>query len=451
VKHATIALLLLLACAGAFAQTAPLSTDAAFNDLVAKNPTAPPVADVLDLYLASRAGGTQAVASTKADYVTAANNTRTDVQVGASPNTPGATSASEKTGFADLLSLAVERGAVNSQSNGTALTLSTTPYLLGGFVGVRDSPQNWRDYAALRHIALSASFTSGTSVDQGDFSSVDSGEVKWTVLGNRSPRDIALIDQFQPLIAPIQQRDQAKATACAPVTTMPNYTQQLVALQQFVTSAGSVTAGSLRAKLDTIVGPQLSVTAEQNTQLQVCAAAVALAQSTANAATLQMSTLTNAYLALNNKQQLSLAGSAHRDTTIDDYTSVKILYAYNSAPKLTVNLNAEGDFNQHYQHKNLHQVRAISVEGGATIGRFNDGRFDATLAAKWWRNADSNNKNVGVLQVNANLYITSSVSLPVALSWANHDEANVKKGFQINVGLASLLDNYLTQSLDKTP
>jgi len=421
---------------------APLTADGVFTDLIAKNPANPPAPDLTVLYLASKAGA-QLPVSTKADFIAAANDTRTDLQLGAAPNSPGSTTIVEKPAAADILSLAVERGAVSSTADGTSLTLSTTPYLLGGFVGVRDSPQNWRDYAVLRHIEISATFANGSAVEQqGSFSSIDAGEIKWTILGNRSPRDLALVKEFQPLLDPGTQADIAKNTACATVRTFPAYVPTLVALSN---AAKPATPESARAALDAVPG-NTAFTAEQTAALASCAASVVAAQNTFNSIAVQMGALTQAYLQRNLQHQLSLAGSAHRDATIDDYASVKLLYGNTMAPKLTVNFNGEADFNQHHVQKNLHSLRSFAVELGSTIGRFNEGRFDANISGKLWRNNDTANRNVGVFQLKGNLYLNSTLALPVAISFANEPVETIRKGWQINLGIASLLDAYLTQS-----
>lgn len=420
-----------------------LTPDAVFADLIAKNPLNPPAVDLSLLYLASRANVIVPI-STKSDYIATANNTRTDVQLGAPPNSAASTTLVEKPAAADILALSIERGAVSATKDGTGLTLSTTPYLLGGFIGVRDSPQNWRDYAVLRHLALSATFADSSAVeDKGQFSSISSGEIKWSILGNRSPRDIALVKEFQPLLTPGTQADIAKNAACKAVTAFPKFPSMLVAI---ATAAKPMTAASAVTALDTAAGP-MTFTDEEASQLSSCAAAVVAAQNAFNSIAVQMGALTAAYLGLNQKHQLSLAGGAHRDATVDDYTTVKLLYGNDAAPKLSLNLNGEMNFNQHATHKKLHSIRSFAVEAGSTIGRFDEGRFDATLSGKLWRNSDTKNHNVGVFQLKGNLYLNSAMALPISISFANQPVETIRKGWQINIGVASLLDAYLSQPM----
>jgi hypothetical protein len=447
----TAGLLLLLLSTTIAAQLAPAPSKV-FEDLLAKGGVPP--SDLMFLYLADRISkdsvehGNDAVApaAVNAEFVAAANADRTDMQVGASSNSPGATSLIDKPGAADLLALALERGAINKQTNGSAVTLTTTPYMLAGFIGVRDNPQNWHDYAALRHIAISASFADSSAVTEGDLNSVQSGEVKWTILGNRSPRDAALLQSFLNVASqPVVNADSVRNVACASLseTFFPQITQ-------FSAGLAGKNATELRSLLDSIFA-QVTLTPDQRAHIGACGSAVIDAEMKANGAAAKLNAMTQAYLALNEKKHLSLSFSSHRDTTVDDYATVKIIYAYDTAPKITVHLNAEGDFNQHHEHKNLHQVRSFAAELGSTLGRFNGNRFDATTSAKIWRNNDSANRNVLVAQLKGNVYLTDTFTLPVSVSYANKPTDNIKKGFQVNVGISSLFDALLAKPMGRTP
>lgn len=453
-KTTIAAALFLLAVSAAAQAPATATVSATFDDMVARGARAPQ--DLLFLYLADKVSSSTVVHSTEpvapgnvnSSFVAAGNATRTDMQVGGAANAPAATSLIDKPGAADLLALALERGAISQETDGTAVTLSTTPYLLAGFVGLRDSPTNWKNYASLRHIAISATFADQAEVDAGDFDSIQSGQVKWTILGNRSPRDAALLDSFLAVAAqPVQAADALKNTTCSALTAQ--FLTQIAQVSTALAAAPAPNAAALRSTLDTMFATT-TFTPEQRVQLAACGSAIVDAEIGANAAAAKLNAMTEAYLALNAKKQLSLAVSSQRDTTIDDYATVKILYAYDTAPKITVNLNAEGNFNQHYQHKDLHQVRSFSVELGSTFGRFNGNRFDATTSAKIWRNNDTDNRNVAVVQVKGNVYLTNTYILPVSISYANEAVENVAKGWQFNVGIASLLDSLLAKPLGQT-
>ncbi len=82
---------------------------------------------------------------------------RTDKQIGASASSEGSTSAAEKPNFANLLALAIEHGAIAKEVNGTALTLSTSPYaILAAAQG--DTSSNYKKYDFFRRVGISANF-----------------------------------------------------------------------------------------------------------------------------------------------------------------------------------------------------------------------------------------------------------------------------------------------------
>lgn len=82
---------------------------------------------------------------------------RTDKQIGAGANSEGSTSAIEKPGFAEILGLAVEHGAIQQAINGTTLNLSTTPYLFTTLAN-GDTQSNYKKYGYLTRLGASANF-----------------------------------------------------------------------------------------------------------------------------------------------------------------------------------------------------------------------------------------------------------------------------------------------------
>jgi hypothetical protein len=453
-KRVLLTALIIAAAATAVAQQPVSPTELTAQDVLsqklemARTGSSSPE-DIAYLYLAQRA---DVQARVRADFLNAVNSTRTDVQIGAPSNAPGATSLVEKPGAADLLQLAVESGAVSETKNGTSVTLATTPYLLAGFFGVRDTPDAWRDYATLRHFAISATFSNDTQVASGDFTGIQSGEVKWTIFGNRSPRDAALAVLLQPeLTVKVGAALIANNRACEGASGLMNFDDLSGQFATwFLAQSPRPTNAAARTKLDELFAGVTIDPSHQKT-VATCAETIVFKQATAHQFVASMATMTAAYVALNDAHQLSLAVSSHRDATIDDFATVKVLYGRNTAPKLSINFNGEANFNQHHNAKNLHQLRSFAFEAGATMGRFNEGRFDATFSGKFWRDNASKDKNVGVIQVKANVYLANSLALPVSLTYANKEVETIKKGFQINLGIASLLDSFLSRPMAATP
>src|SRR4051794_32195950 len=81
---------------------------------------------------------------------------RTDRQVGAPPQAPGSTTLTEKAAIADLLAIAIERGAITKNADGSSITLSTTPYMWLTSFGKNDTPANWQNLAWGRRIGISS-------------------------------------------------------------------------------------------------------------------------------------------------------------------------------------------------------------------------------------------------------------------------------------------------------
>jgi len=88
---------------------------------------------------------------------TEAETKSTDKQTGAGAKAQGSTSAVEKPDFPKLLSLAIENGTIQQESNGSTLTLSSSPY---AFVAARqgDTAEVYRDNHDLTNIGASATF-----------------------------------------------------------------------------------------------------------------------------------------------------------------------------------------------------------------------------------------------------------------------------------------------------
>jgi hypothetical protein len=135
--------------------------------------------------------------------------TRTDKQTGASASGPGSTTLSQKPGFAELLAFAVEHGAVEQTTNGTGVTLSTSPYAFVRLVEP-DNAENFERFGFWRRIGASA--TLNTSTDEpaaaGDepLKQLAEWSVRLRVLGDRSTRSPAFTRKWQADIQPAIQK-----------------------------------------------------------------------------------------------------------------------------------------------------------------------------------------------------------------------------------------------------
>lgn len=130
---------------------------------------------------------------------------RTDKQVGAGSSSSGTTSAIEKPGFARLLGFAVEKGAILNDVNGSALTLSTSPYVLFTLNGGGDTAENYARAGFLNRIGVSASFN--IEDENAVLASARRNQlIDWSVrarlYGDRSTRSKAFQDAWREKIQP---------------------------------------------------------------------------------------------------------------------------------------------------------------------------------------------------------------------------------------------------------
>jgi hypothetical protein len=166
-----------------------------------------------------------------------ADAARTDKQVGAPPNFLGSTTIVEKAGIPRLLALAIEGGAVQSDTSGTSITMATTPYAIWAmFVG--DSHANYRKYNWLARLGLGVTFP--TNVDlSGDISSKDLNQITATlrVLGDRSGRSKKFNDAYAARVRPMMDQVAAKESGNISVLSdIPGFRDRIRPLRQDIKS-----------------------------------------------------------------------------------------------------------------------------------------------------------------------------------------------------------------------
>lgn len=370
---------------------------------------------------------------------------RTDQQLTASSSTPGSVLKAERPGIPELLALAIERGAVIRETAGTNVTLSTTPYLLLSGFGSGDTPENWEALAWSRRLGVNATFSS-EAVTTGDFSSFVSGEVKVILAGNRSGRDAAVLrnvsdDRLLKALAP-------HGVSCQPF--LATEAGQVLDRQarQFDQSLVDTPTNDVEDRLATVVDPtSVMVDDDARAKLQGCLGTILNLQNAIEEDLEQLRIITDAYLALNSRNQLSAAFLYHRDPATSDYTTLKLLYGRELAA-YRVSLNGEISFNQQSRTTTgtqLDRTRGYSVEAALNSGKMASRRADASLAMKWYDPHDTDDGYVLSGQALLNLHISDTFKFPVALTYANRTvtAANAREGLQLEFGLAALLDNLL--------
>jgi hypothetical protein len=406
--------------------------------------------DLVALYLAKQLGYFRQ--STTQAFIKAADATRTDQQLTGSSSTPGSVTNLEKTGIADLFAVAIERGAVAQAMNGTNTTLSTTPYAMLTTLGTEDTPANWMKLAWARRVSLAGTFSSNTVVS-GDFSSFVSGEAKFILLGNRSPRDVGLTSEIgEHLNAAIARVLGNKGVTCSTFfQTTVGAQLPVEAFDTYVLQHPTATPADLETTLSQLMTlpPTLDRTTEE--KLTACVLGLGELQRAEEVDVAQIKALTDSYLAQNKTRQVTVAYLYQRDPSTADYTTLKVLLGRDQSPAYSANLNAQLDLNQRSRTTTgtpLKHVRGYSAEAGLTSGRFGGGRGDLTFSVKWYTPKGETGSALSA-QGKLNIHVTDTFMVPVALTYANRTlaPANAKKGLQVDFGVAALLDHLLANAL----
>lgn len=370
----------------------------------------------------------------------AINRIRTDLQTGASSDAPRSASVLEKPGIPDLLSLALDRGAITKSAAGTGLTLSTTPYAIETGFGAADTPQRFEHARLARSVSLSGTFSS-TDVTKGDFSSFTSAELKYVALGNRSPRDRALMDRVRPAMAEaFLKGDVAFESACRGVLDHGSYKTVFESLSREYAKLN----GPTDKQVIDLANAQLGrITAPADVMQQCFAALPGVGR--LSAAPLEALKKATAEYIKNNPMQLSFAALYVRDPETSDYTTGKVLYAY-SMTGLTANLNGSASWNRNQTSAAgtaLRKLREYSVEGGANTPTLSN--VDYSTSVKWARDKAADAKSVIVGEAKAQVHIGDMFRLPISITYANRETEKIKKGWQMNFGLGALLDDVMRQ------
>lgn len=166
------------------------------------------LATVVLYTMADAAGGAASELIRRAPSKAAGELLRTEIQVGATSTSSGATSAFEKPGLVDLLGFAIEHGAIQQQLNDTSVTLSTSPYLfLAAVKG--DSPQTYQQAGFLNHINASATFLlndKATPLTNISRKQLTEWSVRARLSGDRSTRSKRFHQRWDAKVRPLVQQ-----------------------------------------------------------------------------------------------------------------------------------------------------------------------------------------------------------------------------------------------------
>jgi len=380
-------------------------------------------------------------------------------QAGASADSVGTTTLVEKAGIADLINLAIERGAIIETTSGTSFTLQTTPYMIFSQFGGNDTEDNWKRLTILRQIGISATFNQSEGADVPTKDNFESGELKYT-FGNRSPRDKVFLDnirkqledKFTSVDATARSlrifrnslsgdaKDAASAKAQfneAEKKLFPNSLSALSTNQQ-----GPIPADQILAALESAL-VNVSLKDSDRDNLNDLVDKLTQEANALAAASEIVTTATQAYLDAPHPQ-FSLAYTYQRDPEVSDFSVFKGLFGYKADGKLSANFNGEVMVNNNRTDvagQALDRIRAYSVEAGLTLGKFANDALDFTAGGKWIRPMGES-RDIRSFQAKLNLYLKNGITLPFSLTYANDTvdpnstQSSGKSRVRLNVGFA---------------
>jgi hypothetical protein len=402
----------------------------------------------------------------------------TDKHVGATSSASGTTSLFDKPSLAKLLGLAIEHGAIEQESEGTSVTLSTTPYALTGFgftgEDTAESYQRWG--GALHKVGMSATFglDEGKTVADLDFGTLSQVQVKinpWS----RDPRDPAYTQKWNEQVRPaVEERLQASTGALADLYADPREPSHLEARRiadetrerllsgldsapfwneveaidassdaDAMRSASQAIADHLVAFLENVVAPEArSLALERQDEIRDRLVPELIRTQKAQ---LRAEADFRSFLEeWNARKSLSAAWTLHRVSGGSDYSEV-LLAAQKKFAKADFNLNLSSSF-YHSPDGSLDQdtVRgygvSLGIEGSmrnVVFGRLNPENLAPitfSFSGKYQR-LDEKSANIGVVQFKTNVPIGSGFTLPLALTYNSRTDQDSSDEFRINVGV----------------
>jgi len=408
-----------------------------------------------------------------------AETARSDKQVGAGSGSTGTTTLVEKVGVPRLLALAIEHNAIQQESNGTSLTLRSTPYALWIFLAGRlDTPDEYQSAGPLPRLGLSANF----ALDEGeneapgnlDFERFTSFESKYQLFGDRSPRSVAFQERWELEVQPAIKKELAQlgglladvfnkpsdggptglpsAINAASDKALAELTKQFEKQLGNAPQAGTMTIAVLGRLEADICQPlrtgAIAMSDGERERIRTRARALYAAEYARSEARANFVDLVKQW---NKQASGSLAYSLSRVDGGTDYSEGKFILEGNTDelfPHTTAGLelaaNAQISFNHHTDDANdVDHVRdyGASFSVGRTIENVLTGRFDPQGMGRIGVSLNGDVKRLqtaddvlGSVQLKFTLPIYAGFELPLSFSWSSRTEEDSDDVFRVSVG-----------------
>lgn len=451
----------------------------AANSALDRNLVASPVAAVwndLVLYTVADAlaDDQQTVRLRKlAVYRNLGETARTDKQAGATATGSGSTSLLEKAGIPLLLAYALEHGAVTQEVNGTAFTLSASPYGLMALAAGGDTAENYEKYNLWTRVGASVTF----NVDQGQTPSVQNisakqiseYSVRVRLLGDRSTRSAGFKRIWEETVGKqIQRRLNAVSRGLADLFNQHNQgtdlafaalrarneildeiNQRLGALASLADEDKAALTDLILAKLESAIFQPVRSNAiavpESSKNLinsEVIPALIGI-QADLEEARANLERQLEQFF---KSSLLTFSYTNHRTPMGSDYSEFKLLFERKVAPFEVVG-NAGVSLYHHPQAAvGQERVRdfhfSFSLEGKSKSPfRFADdlSQTSYSFSGRYQRMKETE-ANIGVFQAKVEFALGGGLSLPFSVTYANRTELVNEKEVRGNFGLSFDLD-----------
>ena len=407
-------------------------------------------------------------------YLNAGETARTDKQVGASSSGAGSTSLVQKGGIPLLLSYAIEHGAIQQETNGTSLTLSTSPYGLIVLASGGDTADNYQKYNFWTRFGVSATFT----VAEGQAPSVStiSGKqlseysARVRLLGDKSSRSEGFRRRWEDSVGkPLQAKVNVIGAGLVAIYKQEGGTSPLLQragrastalLDELKREYGPRTTLDdaaraelqervLKALYENIYLPiskgeiEISSQARDKIHQQILPMLGSLETDLSDARANLDTQLADFYKAA----ALTFTYTGHRTETGSDYSEFKLLFERHVTP---VDVTANAGFSiYHHPDSTLNQQKVRDFHGSLQLEAHSRSLFKFSandqskttysLSGRYERMKETK-ADIGIVQGKIEIPLGAGLSLPFSFTYATRTELIDEKEVRGNFGLSFDLD-----------
>lgn|GEM_PF-6588720 len=386
----------------------------------------------------------------RAQFNSEIESARVDKQVGGAASNAGSTSLVSKGSIPGILGFAVENGGLTRTNQGTTITFRGNPVglinaLTGkGFISGFEADSKSPAASALRKFSFAASFDTSLgdtpNVFLGNKQQLSSYSFRYEFFNHRDPRDSRYATKWEDLVRTNAQK----------VATSTNIVQDLFlrdpSLRAWLDEARAAIAAATDENVDSVVRAQFD-----NLEKVPLSAAV-------KAAVSSFDTEFNTYRRERSKLLEFVANGPiftvdyvnNRRPGLIDTSNIKFIYSNGVAKgRASVTVNGDATFFNSNPGVGVNRLRDYDFSTQVDIPMGDPrgfGQFDLSFAGQFKRLAVNeavgatkiaNKGNIGTFNLKLEIPIKSlGIKFPVALTYSNRSEFDLKKQLKANFGFA---------------